>query len=564
MELPQQRPFGTEGSKPTHDLLSLYRHSSTVQQDPRPPSQGGYLKTHDFLQPLERGGKTTAKEITNVEVLTVEKPPPPAPPPSVEHILPGGIGTYSISQISSFNERVPNPENTIFSVAQDSSTDKNDDNSNCSSYSGSGFTLWEESALKKGKTGKENVGERSNIIRDAALKTGQWTPSERPSQSSSNNLRSSFNSLSSSQPAGRSSPQSFIEMIKLAKGCTLDDDVDDEEEFLLKKETPSPIREGELRVKVDGKSNDQKPDTPRSKHSATEQRRRSKINDRFQMLRELIPRGDQKKDKASFLLEVIEYIQFLKEKVQKYEGSYQGWNHETAKLVPWKNNSRPVESSVDQSRGLNSGAGPALLFAAKLDERNITVSPSINPGGARNPVESDMTSANAMDRHPGFTNKSIPFPISLQPSRTAGAAAQFPPRLPSDAENLASQTQPQSCHARSWSTDEAVASDKLKEKDLAVEGGTISISNAYSQGLVNTLTQAFQSSGVDLSRASISVQIELGKTGNSRQTASTSITKDNNVLPSNRGTTRSRVSSGEESGQALKKLKTSKASARVA
>lgn len=37
---------------------------------------------------------------------------------------------------------------------------------------------------------------------------------------------------------------------------------------------------GELRVKVDGKGTDQKPNTPRSKHSATEQRRRSKINDR--------------------------------------------------------------------------------------------------------------------------------------------------------------------------------------------------------------------------------------------------------------------------------------------
>lgn len=37
---------------------------------------------------------------------------------------------------------------------------------------------------------------------------------------------------------------------------------------------------GNLSVKVDGKGNDQKPNTPRSKHSATEQRRRSKINDR--------------------------------------------------------------------------------------------------------------------------------------------------------------------------------------------------------------------------------------------------------------------------------------------
>ncbi|KAJ6868555.1 transcription factor BIM1-like isoform X2 [Populus alba x Populus x berolinensis] len=556
------------GRKPTHDFLSLYSHSSTVQQDPRPPSQGGFLQTHDFLQPLEQVSKATAREETNVEILTIEKPPPPAPPPSVEHILPGGIGTYSISHVSYFNQRVPKPENTIFSVAQASSTDKNDENSNCSSYSASGFTLWEESALKRGKTGKENVGERSNIIREAAAKTSQWTTSERPSQSSSSNHRNSFSSLSSSQPPGLKCTQSFIEMIKSAKGSTLDDDLDDEETFLLKKETPSPIHKGELRVKVDGKSNDQKPNTPRSKHSATEQRRRSKINDRFQMLRALIPHGDQKRDKASFLLEVIEHVQFLQEKVQKYEGSYQGWNHEHAKLGPWRNNSRPVESSADQSRGVNSGVGPALLFAANLDEKNITISPSINPGGVRNAVESNVSSAstfNAMDHHPnlGITNKAMPFPISLQPNlfhpgRIAGAAAQFPPRLAFDAENTATQPQPQPRHAISCTSDGAVASDKLKQQNLTVEGGTISISSAYSQGLLNTLTQALQSSGVDLSQASISVQIELGKKGNSRQTAPASIVKDNNVPPSNQGTIRSRVSSGEESDQALKKLKTSK------
>ena len=33
-------------------------------------------------------------------------------------------------------------------------------------------------------------------------------------------------------------------MIKSAKGSTLDDDLDDEETFLLKKETPSPIHKG--------------------------------------------------------------------------------------------------------------------------------------------------------------------------------------------------------------------------------------------------------------------------------------------------------------------------------
>lgn len=89
----------------------------------------------------------------------MEKPPPPAPPPpssssSVEHNLPGGIGTYSINHVSYFGQKVPKPEGSVFAVAQTSSTEKNDENSN-------GFTLWEESAVKKGKTGKENARERA-------------------------------------------------------------------------------------------------------------------------------------------------------------------------------------------------------------------------------------------------------------------------------------------------------------------------------------------------------------------------------------------------------------------
>lgn len=80
-----------------------------------------------------------------------------------------------------------------------------------------------------------------------------------------------------------------------------DDDEEEEEEFTIKKE-PSPHARGLFShqkstlspnclqfmmhsnltgtVKVEAKTIDQKPNTPRSKHSATEQRRRSKINDR--------------------------------------------------------------------------------------------------------------------------------------------------------------------------------------------------------------------------------------------------------------------------------------------
>ncbi|CAN6585010.1 unnamed protein product [Malus baccata var. baccata] len=569
MELPQPRPFGTEGRKSTHDFLSLYSHSAG-QQDPRSPAQGGYLETHDFLQPLERMGKPCiAKEETSAEISTTEKPPSQAaaqPTTSVEHILPGGIGTYSISHISHFNQGVPKPEGSPeFKVAQASSTERNvDENSNCSSYTGSGFTLWEESAKNKGKTGKENaVGERP-----AGTVRGQWTSSERPAQSSSNNHRSCFSSQSSGQKN-----LSFMEMMKSsAKGSTREDELDDQEEFVLKKETSTTTTnattpyKGDLRVQVDVKSSDQKANTPRSKHSATEQRRRSKINDRFQMLRELIPHSDQKRDKASFLLEVVEYIQFLQERVNKYEGSYQGWNPDPAKLMPLRNNHKLRESYCDQSRGMNGGSAPALAFAATFDEKPTSVSPAIPGSCAQNPVESDTsteTTFKAVDHHPGITSKPMPFPSSMQPNfftpvRTSGAAAavpQVPPRLPSDAENT-SRHHPMLCQTISRTTDGAATRDKLKEQELIIEGGRINISSAYSQGLLNTLTQALQSSGVDLSLASISVQIELGKRANRRSPIPKSAIKENEIPISTLGKKHSGIASSEESEHAQKKLKT--------
>ncbi|XP_024043894.1 LOW QUALITY PROTEIN: transcription factor BIM1 [Citrus clementina] len=563
MELPQSRPFGTEGRRPTHDFLSLYSHS-TVQQDPRPPSQGGFLKTHDFLQV----GKINAKEESTLEITSiVEKPPPPAPPPpsssSVEHNLPGGIGTYSISHVSYFGQKVPKPEGSLFAVAQTSSTEKNDENSNCSSYTGSGFTLWEESAVKKGKAGRD-AGERAIGRGEATVNVGQWVSQ---SSSTNNSHRNSFSSLSCSQPLGMKS-QSFMEMIKSAKGSTHDDDLDDADEFILKRENSTTTNhKGDLRVKVEGKSNDQKPNTPRSKHSATEQRRRSKINDRFQMLRELIPHSDQKRDKASFLLEVIEYIQFLQEKVHKYEGPFVGWKPERAKLAPWKNNHKHAESYVDQSQGINNGSATALVFAAKFNEKNVSISPAI-PGSGQKPVESDMTSASTfktMDPQPGITNKAMPFPMSLQPNcykpvRNGGAAASLRPRLASDAENTTSQPQTLECHTRSCTGDMPISNNKkLKEQELPVEGGRINISNAYSQGLLKTLTQALQSSGVDLSQASVSVQIDLGKRAAQAPITLASNLKGNEVPASNQGTTGSRDrNGGEGSNQALKKQKIDK------
>ncbi|XP_011648566.1 transcription factor BIM1 isoform X1 [Cucumis sativus] len=555
MELPQPRPFGAEGSKSTHDFLSLYTHSSP-QLDPRSTPQGSYLKTHDFLQPQERIRKASTKEETDVE-----RPPPPAPPPSVEHILPGGIGTYSISHVSYFDQRVvlPKPEGSVFTgVRSSSSAERNDENSNCSSFAaaGSGFTLWEESSVKKGKTGKENnVGDRPHEPRAS---TSQWTASmERPSQSSSNNHHNTFSCLSSSQPTGTKNP-TFMEMLKSAKSTSQDEELDDDGDFVIKKET-STANKGGLRIKVDGNSSDQKANTPRSKHSATEQRRRSKINDRFQMLRGLIPHSDQKRDKASFLLEVVEYIQFLQEKVQKYEGSYQEWNHEMAKLVPLRNNQRSADVYNDQSRGINSGSVPALVLAAKFIEKNSPLSPIV-PGSAHNAVDSDTSSAStlkAVDHHSGRTSNAVQFPMSIPPklsasTRDGNVVPQPPKPLSSGMDHSSLRPEIRSCEARCFNSDVAVASEMQKEQDLTIEGGTINISSVYSQGLLNTLTHALQSSGVDLSQARISVQIELGKRASRRAISPASIVKDANDM----GMMHARVSGTEDSERATKKLKT--------
>ncbi|XP_047945559.1 transcription factor BIM2-like isoform X4 [Salvia hispanica] len=145
----------------------------------------------------------------------------------------------------------------------------------------------------------------------------------------------------------------------------------------------------------------------RSKHSETEQRRRSKINQRFQILRDLIPENDQKRDKASFLLEVIQYIQFLQEKLQVYEGSCQGWSLESTKCLPM---------------------------------------------------------------------------------------------------------------GRSCADDCSVPVYSSNGEELKSESDEASISNVYSQGLLNCLKCSLQSSGVDLSQTNISVQLDVGKQTTSNNT----------------------------------------------
>ncbi|GMY12823.1 transcription factor BIM2-like [Fagus crenata] len=251
----------------------------------------------------------------------------------------------------------------------------------------------------------------------------------------------------------------------------------------------------------------------RSKHSQTEQRRRSKINERFQILRNLIPQNDQKRDKASFLLEVIEYVQFLQEKLNTYEGEYHGWSPEPKKLIPWRNHRGPAESCMDHSQVIRNGFG--------IEDN---VDPPAVLTNAHNSAESEFGTDlvyKALDHPTGSATPPVPLNMQMKPNMfdpvgRGGMPTQSLQESIYDAENLPSQPQSEWWHARPYATECAVPNNSLNEREeLAVDSASDSISSAYSQGILNSLTGALQSSGVDLSQASISVQVNVEKRANS-------------------------------------------------
>ncbi|KAF6140039.1 hypothetical protein GIB67_001780 [Kingdonia uniflora] len=591
MELPQSRSFLPEGKKATHDFLSLYSHPTFQQhhQERRsssssPPgrnhefaieviygnndyqneysqgkssspgsrknifplgveyaaliygTQGLHPKTRDFLQPLETVGKKNPNGGTTVNPFVAEKQPPPMPPSSssssVEHVLPGGIGTYTISHIPNFSQLVPKPESPIFSTVRAGSVEINSEvnkaASNSNSYSGGSFTLWEEHAIKeKAAKVKDNTVE-GRILRESAEKLGQWSTELHVPFIHRHSFNLPQNSKKSSQKH-----RSFMDMMKPGKSFQ-DDEEEDEEEFTLKDGGTSR----RVTLSVTSTSHLNSPNDCQL------------LSSRFQILRDLIPQTDQKRDKASFLLEVIEYIRFLQEKVDKYDTSSQLWNHDSTK----KNGHGVGETVIDQSRAAKDGSTAGGNFAGKLNE-NIVVTPSVIPN-IQLPVESDRSMGAVACK-----------PISLQPNisnavgKTCGLP-QAPQRLIFDEENMALQPPPSQLwqNRMCTSTTKCPTINNMKEggEEMKIEGGTISISSAYSHGLLNNLTQALESSGVDLSQASISVQIVLGKQAISRMPTTTSrpMGEDDPTL-SSRLPVRSRVgSSGEDSGQAHKRLKT--------
>ncbi|ONM55682.1 transcription factor BIM1 isoform X2 [Zea mays] len=461
--------MGIQGNKAAtheHDFLSLYaaaaaKDAPLLLHDSKapPPSQGNFLlKTHDFLQPLDQ--KPGA-------------PPEPSPLPASaaesrhqpqqqvvvanQHALPlpGGVGTFSIS---------PAP----VSVALPAAVVKSEPP----------FVLWGQPAATL------HPGARAGHQQQWALPFAGAGQVRLPPQQAPPDRKGRGGAGGGVMESGSRS----------SGGAGFDDD----DGLTTRREVSSSLQD--LTVRVDRKGGscsdggtDQRPNTPRSKHSATEQRRRSKINDRFQILRELLPHSDQKRDKATFLLEVIEYIRFLQEKVQKYEATFPEWNQENAKMLPWSKGQISGDSPPDPSHFMRNGSSPGSNFTGKLDDNHNIVT-SAAASGAQDQVETDHMASGCY--------------------RSAETTANF-------TNNAMSQSQPQ------WTgpspvDDSAVNSETLNNQQLVIDEGTIRVSSNYSQELLNSLTHALQSSGVDLSQANISVQINMGKRAAKRPAAGVS------------------------------------------
>ncbi|CAN4075619.1 unnamed protein product [Withania somnifera] len=294
--------------------------------------------------------------------------------------------------------------------------------------------------------------------------------------------------------------------MKRMKGHQEEEDAEEDDVGIKKDAIPSSSNT------KDGKNND-KAVAVRSKHSVTEQRRRSKINERFQILRDLIPHTDQKRDTASFLLEVIQYVKYLQEKVQKYEGSYQPWNSEPTKLMPRRNGHWCMQSLPAQPHALKNGTVPESTYLGRFDENPTTVTSTIESRTSRD------VSFKAMDQQNELANKSITTTIPLQ--------ADMPMPVPNNSAFSEPQPRPVSDQCPN------IIDALNHHEDLAIDGGTISISSPYTEGLLDSVIHVLQSAGLDLSGAALSLLINFGERANQAMTSGPSIAKDNkNPTPS--------------------------------
>ncbi|KAM0922568.1 hypothetical protein ACQ4PT_006058 [Festuca glaucescens] len=360
-----------QGEEPAHDFLSLRAGGSPPFQR-RLHSNQQALKSLDSAKQRDGNGMEVARDVAVITAEDLE-----------EHVLPGGVGTFSIRQVTDAQLREASVTASMVEIAHAAGSG--------ATVRGAPSTMWQDSGIDKRSRG--------------------------------------------SRAEGRSS----------------------------------------------GSSADQEPNSPRSKHSATEQRRRTKINDRLDVLRELLPNCNQKRDKASFLLEVIEYIRHLQERCHKYESAVPDKNHVDAKSMPWDKvyyRSRWMNAqNISQVQGGGLSTTGENMNKEQHSSKSITAAPA--PLFSTQSVRETSTTASSSHN---ITESSMP---SNQPPW------------------LSMSTMNQNCDASNRTLN--------KHEPPSHHNNSQSLSSAYSQGLLHKLKEALQKAGVDPSQANISVEFNMDR-----------------------------------------------------
>ncbi|XP_028792610.1 transcription factor BIM2-like [Neltuma alba] len=227
-------------------------------------------------------------------------------------------------------------------------------------------------------------------------------------------------------------------------------------------------------------------------------------------------------------------------------------------LILWlnsRNHCGPTDNVTSQA--IQNGSG---------HENNSTVPPSL-PLNAQNTIESDLSPTVIHKAgHPGLASDAVPLGMQMRLDMfdlavSSGVPTQHLHEAVSNTQNTPSHTQPHVCLGEPKEGAYDFRNNTLKDQDeLTFESESVTISrgkslcSGVSFSILDNFVQALRSSGVDLSEASFSVQIDVGR----RSIAPTSSSKDHGSQFVN---TQSMPCSGvdyysEDSEQALERLRT--------
>lgn len=152
-------------------------------------------------------------------------------------------------------------------------------------------------------------------------------------------------------------------------------------------------------------------------------------------------------------------------------------------FIKQRNSHWRVPSFIGHPQGMKNSSGSAQEFPVKFDENTVSITPVVLTS-TQNPIDSDPNTdiaSKAIDGQPEVMNKRVTASMTLQPSICAPITAIRSDNMP--------ETTLQVPVSDAQSTPYPTTSETLNQhEELMIEGGTISISSAYSQGWVCSRT----------------------------------------------------------------------------